>query len=1760
MADKTKKVAIQLSLDVDKQGAVAQVKSVTEQMKKILTSFEKSGGSFEIFNDLVGYLKAVEEQCLRLKNINPVKFNDLFGKEGGADLNSAISSQITGILDTAKQVPDVIAKVQDKINNLKNQTSIKVGEVRDIGNDIKGLYTLMGQTPKIDLDFKGQRGNVEQLDVLSNALKNFKVDWLEFVNTIKDNPNPLNDDNKIAGSGKNPEIEIINKKIEELKAQKQTLTKIFNAINENKLDKQEIEFTFSSEEEMLPKLQELVAEFKKAEEAKAYFEQRKDTSSEEYLEAVKKYIYAAKLLVSARSKVEEDAEGTDAYRYISEGEDSDIIEKADASLKRINDKKDKPVTNIKQQVLDSYKQSIKEIDTEIEKLQNDILGITQEPQSTITSTLSKITNGAENAATKVENMALRIEKAFDMVHDADVEFRITVGDQGLDIRSGAANEIDIKTLVENYLANINKGITLGAHSHRGISSGWSVDDVREAIKSQFLGLSKVNAVFGDRDITSINFSGVSKEIADQILSAIENDANMKQSGELKAEGINRIAKQFGAGDIAKVWDVSNGIDNFVKYINEIESASQAAIEPVDRLKNLLTYLKPNIDFSKYNVELKAFTDGTSSVADVFNKIAKSESISTIVDNTNFSSLSDMTAKMAQQQEEYQDKLYDTELTFKEVLDMVQQVKDAGANRSDIENVFGNIFNTKDLRDISSLFEKMSNPLDIAKNIVAKFDYDPYDDILDMVQTMIPNEEMSLTQLQELLNKRKELMGELLSSDDISDKDADSYRRDEIAQEEAINKTLEERISFLNELALKNQDVSGKEIEQQNITNQDQTAQLEKEKALMQELEELKAKLNAIPTNPVDASELEIAKKQAQDLEDEIQRMQGSLDEWKASYSDLLNNTVPADELDNMTENGVVDGYRDKIDWLQSTINQLNEELVTTKAALEELNEQAVNIENKTQEGANNSSAIKKKTELIQEQNSVLEQNNTLQQKSSEIDSSTSTNDTEIKALREQVSQLELQLAQAQLAINSGTQIDTSSEVNNLEILRVKLEEVKNAVEEKTRAFEEEYITVDGAVEAEIVVLQNLIDKINNVAQILNQLFSNLNSGENIANGLSNVNINVNGNTDEAASNSYALESTLEKTNTILGEIKSSVDTIGKTTPKNPRPTSEANARIADSKEYEHIKDIALNSIGDKGTDPQITGVKALADGLVQVNGYIKTAEGNYENFVVKVNEANETIGLAFSDNKKLTQQMQAEAAAQEAFSNNWDVAANEFIKYTDAINQSDQVTAKFSNQIQQMESRLATVSNGEELDAWKADWDALTASIAAAKQEQEKLILEGQKRKDAGTLNSVGKSATEIYKSLKIDPTKMTPELEEIRRKYLDIVSVIEEYKKKREALTQEEINGLKQAEAELQKEAQAYAQKMQAEQKQKEDAQKAYGAGQVKNLEKKYIQLSGVASGAEFTDSTTVQSALSALETSYQRLVDKQKEFVGIDPTAEQKQEFAQLTDQYNRAYVALDNIIKSSRKLQEQGVGDPYEIVSGTNMADEGVRRQELQNAVNLFSNGTAEVGKFNTEVTTLSYTVKNADGTFTEFTAVLDSTGTKIVNVAGKAKESTSLFKGAFDSIKKKSKEILTYMVSMGGLSRVMGQIRQGIQYVKEIDTALTELKKVTDETDATYKRFLQTASQASSEIGSTIADFTNATADFARLGYSITEATDLAKAASIYKNVGDGINSVSDASESIISTMKAFGIEANNAMSIVDRFNEVGKILPLDNYIG
>jgi TP901 family phage tail tape measure protein len=101
----------------------------------------------------------------------------------------------------------------------------------------------------------------------------------------------------------------------------------------------------------------------------------------------------------------------------------------------------------------------------------------------------------------------------------------------------------------------------------------------------------------------------------------------------------------------------------------------------------------------------------------------------------------------------------------------------------------------------------------------------------------------------------------------------------------------------------------------------------------------------------------------------------------------------------------------------------------------------------------------------------------------------------------------------------------------------------------------------------------------------------------------------------------------------------------------------------------------------------------------------------------------------------------------------------------------------------------------------------------------------------------------------------------------------------------------------------------------------------------------------------------------------------------------------------------------------------------------------------------------------------------------------------------------------------------------------------------LKKVTDETDASYAKFLQDMAQTGSVIGATVSDLTTMAAEWARLGYGMEEAGKLARSTAVLLNVSE-FQDATAASEALISTMQAFGYAADESMHVVDILNEVG----------
>ena len=132
---------------------------------------------------------------------------------------------------------------------------------------------------------------------------------------------------------------------------------------------------------------------------------------------------------------------------------------------------------------------------------------------------------------------------------------------------------------------------------------------------------------------------------------------------------------------------------------------------------------------------------------------------------------------------------------------------------------------------------------------------------------------------------------------------------------------------------------------------------------------------------------------------------------------------------------------------------------------------------------------------------------------------------------------------------------------------------------------------------------------------------------------------------------------------------------------------------------------------------------------------------------------------------------------------------------------------------------------------------------------------------------------------------------------------------------------------------------------------------------------------------------------------------------------------------------------------------------------------------------------------------------------------------------------------------------GLYDIIRYIRQISAEVIKVDTALTELRKVSDASTERLQQSLQKSADTAKELGAAINDVVSVTADWSRLGYSVDDAEELARVTTLFKNVGDNM-SAEDASSFMISTLKGFEMEADQAMDIADKFNEVANNFAID----
>lgn len=485
-----------------------------------------------------------------------------------------------------------------------------------------------------------------------------------------------------------------------------------------------------------------------------------------------------------------------------------------------------------------------------------------------------------------------------------------------------------------------------------------------------------------------------------------------------------------------------------------------------------------------------------------------------------------------------------------------------------------------------------------------------------------------------------------------------------------------------------------------------------------------------------------------------------------------------------------------------------------------------------------------------------------------------------------------------------------------------------------------------------------------------------------------------------------------------------------------------------------------------------------------------------------------------------------------------------FNQYKKDIKDAEYVTDEMKDDLQALENLLRNINSAADLTEWINQFEQLQKKISNAKNAYvANNNAKGEQKVHSNVqLDLFDTESKKLKNALKLNPLDTSDVAKNFIKTYDDLISKIKEYRDRREALTDEELEGLRQIFVQLKNNADAYT-------KQHPDDKDTYSSGVMNSATNKYNHLFEKVDGSGLLQNSKVlDDAMKRYKASLENLRNKHEAF-NANPIQENEDAFKRASAECNTFGREIDNLLKKYNKLHNNQNQIGGATLSGFVDTKEN-RIKALTNYVETnYKSSTVKIEGFKNACRELIYTIDNGDGTFTKAKASIDNLGTAIVETAGDTKKALGKFESYFSGVGEKFRSISQYLVSMFGFQEMIQQLRLGIGYVKEIDSALTELKKVTNETDSVYDNFLKSTAKAARVVGSTVSELTTMAADWARLGYNIEEAGKLAESTAILLNVSE-FEDATSASEALISTMQAFQYTAEDSQHVVDILNEVG----------
>ena len=221
------------------------------------------------------------------------------------------------------------------------------------------------------------------------------------------------------------------------------------------------------------------------------------------------------------------------------------------------------------------------------------------------------------------------------------------------------------------------------------------------------------------------------------------------------------------------------------------------------------------------------------------------------------------------------------------------------------------------------------------------------------------------------------------------------------------------------------------------------------------------------------------------------------------------------------------------------------------------------------------------------------------------------------------------------------------------------------------------------------------------------------------------------------------------------------------------------------------------------------------------------------------------------------------------------------------------------------------------------------------------------------------------------------------------------------------------------------------------------------------------------------------------------------------------------------------------------------------QGIAERSANNVATYMENNTKALKKYGEQLATLQQQYKSATTEFEK--SDLDN---QFKNLQSRISAEGLTGRSGWDEFKRAGKQIAQFAGIYGAIQNIGMQIpSQMIGAVKDVNAAQIELTKVSDASGSQLTKYWSEASDSAQKYGSTISDVISSTADWSRLGYNLDDAKKLSDVTTLLQKVGDNMTQESS-SQGLISTLKGFKMEADEASKVVDVVNEVANTEPID----